>query len=133
MYLLRCCAARARSLWALTACFCLLNGCAIHYFDRSTGTEHIWGIGHMRMKLGKANEGVRAVVTGTDTLGIAAGSGLSERYVALGWQRLSRLQVVGEDSVVRLEWPTSDLFSVRVGSELPPKLRDERAEEGTQP
>lgn len=64
----------------------LLNGCAIHYFDPETGIEHLWGIGHMRMKVGEANEGVRAVVVGTDTLGMAAGSTVYDRYVALGWQ-----------------------------------------------
>ena len=109
-----------------------LNGCAIHYYDSETGTEHLWGIGHMRMKVGAANEGVRAVVVGTDTLGMAAGSTVYDRYVALGWQRLFRLQVVGEDTAVRLEWPTSDLFSVRAGSELPPDLhRDADQKPGT--
>ena len=110
----------------------LLNGCAIHYFDPETGIEHLWGIGHMRMKVGEANEGVRAVVVGTDTLGMAAGSTVYDRYVALGWQRLSRLRVVGQDTAVRLEWPTSDLFSVRAGSELPPDLhRDAGQKPGT--
>lgn len=108
----------------------LLNGCAIHYFDPETGTEHLWGIGHMRMKVGEANEGVRAIVAGTDTLGVAVGSAAYDRYIALGWQRLSRLQVVGEDTAVRLEWPTSDLFSVRVGSELPDLHRDSGQKQG---
>lgn len=90
----------------------------------------------MRMRVGEAAEGVRAVVTGTDTAGIAAGSGASERYITLGWQRLSRLRVVDENTAVRLEWPTSDLFSVRVGSELAPELRpdrDEKVKEGGNP
>jgi hypothetical protein len=99
-----------------------LNGCAIHYFNAETGTEHLWGIGHMRMKIGEVNEGVRAVFTETNTLGMAAGSATYDRYVAVGWQRLSRLQVVDEDTAVRLDWPTSDLFSVRVGSDVPPDL-----------
>lgn len=102
--------------------FTLVSGCAIHYYDPETGTEHLWGIGHMRMKVGEANEGARAIVAGTDTLGMAAGSAAYDRYIALGWQRLSRLQVVGEDTTVRLEWPTSDLFSVRAGRQLPPYL-----------
>jgi hypothetical protein len=92
------------------------SGCAIQYFDPATGTEHLWGIGHMRMKVGQANEGVRAVVSGTDTLGIAAGSIASERRITVGWERLSQIQVIGEDTAVTLEWPTSDLFTVRVGS-----------------
>jgi hypothetical protein len=100
----------------------LAGGCAIHYYDPDTGTEHLWGIGHMRMKVGETNEGVRAVVTGTDTVGLAGGSAPSERYIAIGWQRLSRLQVLDADTSIRLEWPSADLTSVRVGSGLPPVL-----------
>jgi hypothetical protein len=123
---------RIKIVVLILAAIALLSGCAIHYFDPETGTEHLWGIGHMRMKIGDANEGVRAVFAGTDTLGMAAGSTVYDRYVALGWQRLSRLQVVGEDTAVRLEWPTSDLFSVRAGSELPPDLhRDADQKPGT--
>jgi hypothetical protein len=99
-----------------------LNGCAIHYYDSETGTEHLWGIGHMRMKIGEPKERVRAVFAGTDTLGMAAGSAAYDRYIAVGWQRFTRLQVVDEDTAVRLEWPTTDLFSVRVGSDVPPDL-----------
>ena len=25
----------------------LTPGCALHYFDSKTGTEHVWGFGHM--------------------------------------------------------------------------------------
>lgn len=96
-----------------------VTGCAIQYFDPVTGTEHLWGIGHLRMKVSGASEGLKAVVTGTDTLGLAAGSAGSERYITFGWQRLSRLHVITDDTAVRLEWPTSDAFLVRVGSELP--------------
>ena len=123
---------RIRDALFVLAWVFFLNGCAIHYYDPETGTEHLWGIGHMRMKVGEANEGVRTVVAGTDTLGMAAGSAAYDRYIALGWQRLSRLQVVGEDTAVRLDWPTSDLFSVRVGSDVPPDLyRDPGQKPGT--
>jgi len=87
-----------------------LSGCAIQYFDASTGTEHLWGIGHMRMKVTTPDNGVRAVVTGTDTLGIAAGSVASERRITIGWERYSQIQVIAEDTALSLEWPTSDLF-----------------------
>ncbi len=25
----------------------MLMGCAIHYYDKDTGREHIWGVGHI--------------------------------------------------------------------------------------
>ncbi len=44
-------------LWTTT-------GCAVHYYDPKTGAEHIWGVGHLVMKVSAPNEGVRAVVSG---------------------------------------------------------------------
>ena len=40
-------------------------------------------------------------------------------YFTLGWQRLEYLDVLKEDTSVRLEWPESSLFNVRVGAEFP--------------
>jgi hypothetical protein len=109
-----------RLMIGLMCSLCLFagSGCAIQYFDPETGTEHLWGIGYMRMKVGQANEGVRAVVTGTDTLGIAGSVG-SRGRITLGWERLSQFRVFDTDTSVRLEWPSADLFSVRIGSTFP--------------
>ncbi len=96
-----------------------LPGCAIHYFDPETGTEHLWGIGHMRMKSIAPTEDVRAVVHGTETLGVAFGHLRQEGYLHLGAQRRQVLEVLDADTSVRFEWPDSDFFNVRVGSELP--------------
>ena len=110
---------RLKTGLVFSLCLIAGSGCAIQYFDPETGTEHLWGFGHMRMKVGKVNEGVQAIVTGTDTLGIAAGSVASERRITVGWERVSRFRVVDADSSVRLEWPSTDLFSVRLGSTFP--------------
>ena len=103
----------------ISLCLFAGSGCAIQYFDPETGTEHLWGFGHMRMKVGQADEGVRAVVTGTDTLGLSAGSVASERRITLGWERLSQVRVLDSDTSVRLEWPSADVFSIRLGSAFP--------------
>lgn len=34
------------SMAMLPAC-----SCAVHYFDPHTGTEHLWGVGHLKMKV----------------------------------------------------------------------------------
>jgi hypothetical protein len=26
------------------------SGCAVHYYSASTGTEHLWGFGHLKMR-----------------------------------------------------------------------------------
>ena len=113
---------RCRGLVAalLLGLVCLVAaGCAVHYFDSKTGTEHIWGFGHLKMKSAAANEGLKAIVRGTDTLGISVGRGDDKGYLTLGWSSRQTLDIVSEDTAVRLEWPSSDFFSVRVGSELP--------------
>lgn len=94
-----------------------LGGCAIHHFDSDTGTEHVWGFGHMKMKVGVPNEGVRVAIRATDTFGLSAGLGDGDGAAVLGYHSLRHLKVVHENASVRLEWPNSDLFNIRVGSE----------------
>ncbi|MEE9129803.1 MAG: hypothetical protein V3T84_07265 [Phycisphaerales bacterium] len=109
-------------LWhnALVVPFVLLSGgCAIHYFDSETGTEHIWGFGHMQMKVSPPNEGVQAVVRGTDVLGLSIGSADQQVYFTAGWHRVQRLDVIAESTAVRLEWPSADFAEVRVGTAFP--------------
>jgi hypothetical protein len=97
----------------------VFGGCAIHYYDSETGTYHLFGFGHMRMRISEPNEGVRAVVSGTESAGLAFGSGPEDGFLVLGWQKSSRLSAIDENTAVRLEWPTADVFQVRVGSEFP--------------
>lgn len=95
-------------------------GCAVHYYDRKTGTEHVWGVGHMTMKVVPPNEGVQAVVRSTSTAGLAVGSCDGQPYVALGWAAQQRVEVLDENTAIRFEWPDG-FNSIRVGS-APPGL-----------
>jgi hypothetical protein len=104
-------------------------GCAIHYYDPKTQTEHVWGFGHMAIKVSTPNEGVRAIVRGVDTVGVGIGSLPGHGYIAAGWQSVRRMEIVEESTAVRLEWPTADFFSVRVGSEFPGFITDEARQE----
>ncbi len=108
-----------------------LPGCAIHYFDSETGTEHLWGIGHMRMRAAGPDEGLKALVRGTETIGLGLGSIDGQGYLTLGWQRRQRLDILKENTAVRLEWPDGDFFSVRVGSEFPTLFSPRQAEKAT--
>lgn len=95
------------------------SGCAIHYFNEKTGVEHLIGFGHMRMKVAPPHDGVQAVVTGVDTAGAALDAGKKDFGLTLGLERKSQIDIVAEDAAVALEWPTSSLFDVRVGSRPP--------------
>jgi len=103
---------------ALCATAFLLPGCAVHYYDPSTGTENLWGFGHMKMAVQPANEGVRAVINGTQTLGLGLGLGQQDYYVLAGWNS-QRMLRVADNTSVRFEWPTADFFNVRVGTNFP--------------
>ena len=94
------------------------TGCAVHYYDKNTGTEHLWGLGHLKMKAAPTNEGVQAVVKGTETLGFDLGAGEDDYRIALGWQYRRQI-FISSNAAVRLEWPNGDFFNVRVGT-LPP-------------
>jgi H+/Cl- antiporter ClcA len=108
------------SLLSLIAC--QMCGCALHYYDRKTGIEHVWGIGHLRMKARQPAEGVRAVVTGSTTIGARVSVGEENASTTIGFAMSNRI-VVQDDSAVRLEWPDSSFFNVRVGTEFPPALQ----------
>ena len=96
-----------------------VTGCALHYYDTETGTEHIWGIGHMKMKATKPDEGLQAVIHGTDIVGVSLGKADKHGYFTVGWNRLQYIDVLKESTSIRLEWPDNSFFNVRVGSEFP--------------
>lgn len=97
----------------------LLAGCAFHYFDPATGTEHVWGIGHMAMRATPPREGYRAVVRRTDLWGVGVGRTGEGAYLTIGWDRREQVEILDEDTALRLEWPKGDLLRIRVGAEWP--------------
>lgn len=101
-----------------------LQGCAVHYYDLKTGTEHVWGLGHLAMKAAAPQEGQRAVVRGTDLLGISAGRSMEGAVLSLGWDRRRQIEILDQNTAIGLEWPNADFFNVRVGSQFPLDLRD---------
>lgn len=98
---------------------CLIQGCAIHYFNPKTGTEHIYGIGHMKLKVTTANEGLKAVYRETNILGMGIGIIDGQKNFTIGWDQRRRLDVIEENIAVRLEWPDSRFFNIRVGKYWP--------------
>src|SRR6266436_4608628 len=77
-------------LWAALA---VCSGCSVHYYDKQTGTEHLWGFGHMKMKIESPNEGVQAVVKGTETLGFNLAAGQEDYNIGLGWDYRRRMVI----------------------------------------
>lgn len=105
---------------AVIGAFTLLTvGCAVHYYEEDTGIEHIWGIGHMKMKASKPNEGLQAVIHGTSVVGASIGKADKHGYLTIGWQRLEFIDILKESTSIRLEWPDNTFANVRIGSKFP--------------
>ncbi len=114
------------------------SGCAVHYFNRDTQTEHLWGFGHLKMRAAPqpaagpcATNPAIAFVTGVRTLGLNLGFGEDFGGVAAGWDARSRVVIRAPDAHFCLVWPTNaahwpgalqNLFAVRVGTNLPPSV-----------
>lgn len=97
----------------------VFGGCAVQYYDPATHTDHLWGLGHFKMKVAPPNEGVQAVVKGATVVGASVKVAPEDTHLTIGLDKTSQIAVVSEGASVRLEWPTSDPFSVRVGSRPP--------------
>lgn len=102
----------------------VVSGCAVHYYDPKTGAEHIWGVGYMVMKASVPREGHQAIVRGTEVLGMALGNVGGQGYFTFGWEKRQQVEIVDENTAIRLEWPKGDFFNVRVGSDWPRILQE---------
>ena len=112
-----------------------LTGCAMHYYDKTTGTEHLWGFGHLKMRAvpQKGDQppftnAVLAFVTGVRTLGLNLATGEDFAGIAAGWDSRSRVIIKQNDASFYLLWPTNtirlpqdikDFFTVRIGTNFP--------------
>ncbi|MGD9159660.1 MAG: hypothetical protein PVG39_14700 [Desulfobacteraceae bacterium] len=115
----------------MTICSMLLSGCAIQYYDKETHTDHLWGFGHFKMKIAPPEEDVLATVKGSEVLGMSIKFAPEDSHFMVGWNETSQTTILDENSSLRLEWPTNDPFSIRVGSKplLPSEWESERTQE----
>ncbi|MCF8050032.1 MAG: hypothetical protein K9L59_02260 [Desulfobacterales bacterium] len=73
----------------------------------------------MKMRVLVPEEGLQAIVHGTDTIGITLGRVPQQTYFAAGWHRLQFIDIAKEDTSIRLEFPSKGFFGVAVGSMYP--------------
>jgi hypothetical protein len=100
------------------------SGCAIHYFDAESGTEHIWGVGHIAMKPAAPRAGLKAVGQRTDVVGISVGRLQEGMHFEVGWVGHQRIEIVDENTQLCLAWPHGSFYTARIGSAFPPELDD---------
>jgi hypothetical protein len=109
----------------------ILSGCALHYYDKKTGTEHVWGVGHVALRVIDDNEGLQGVLRETEFVGLALSSCQQELFIGAGYNKQQRLHIMDADAKIRLEWPTADMLNIQIGSEFP-YLLDKESSNGTQ-
>ncbi len=97
----------------------LFNGCAVHYYDQATGTEHLWGIGQMKMRAIQNAEGLQAVAKGVTVVGVKVGSGLENYSIGAGYDAGYRILIHGTNTAIRYEAPRVNGFNFRVGTKPP--------------
>lgn len=110
--------------FVLVLIFLAGSGCAIHYFDAESGTEHIWGVGHMAMKAAAPREGLKAIGRRTDVVGISVGSLQEGTHFEIGWGGRQRIEIVDENTQLCLAWPRGSFYNARIGAAFPPNLGD---------
>ena len=95
------------------------GGCAVHRYDAATGTEQVWGLGYMRVRVQPPTEGMQAVMTQRTVGGVDIGVGGDSRGLTVGWNSVTRITAADDSTAVRIDWPTSSLADVRIGSRPP--------------
>jgi hypothetical protein len=112
------------------ACMCICafsllvttSGCAVHYYDAKTGTAHLWGIGHMKMRVVPAvdDSRVQAVAVGIQTIGLRLDANQHTSGINLGYDNSSFVYVVSSDTSLRIDTADNDPFTLRLGTQLQP-------------
>jgi len=108
-----------------------LAGCSLRYYDAGTGTDHVWGFGHIKTRVTVPEEGRLAVASGRSLYGIAIGTDEEGGYFSLGWDSRERVIILDENTKVRLEFPAAGIFDVRVGAKPPPPYQWTKKEKNT--
>ena len=102
---------------AFTVVSLILGGCAIYYRDRETGAEHIWGVGHLSMKVTAPYEEKQALIQRSTLAGIAAGMDNGSLGVSVGYDRREHILIYDQDTAITIQRPPSnDFFYFKIGS-----------------
>ena len=100
----------------------LLSSCAVYYRDRDSGAEHIWGFGHLSMKVVPPTEGKQAIIQRTTLTGIAVGLDNGSFGLSVGWDQREHILIYDENTAITIQRPpTNDFFYFKIGT-YPPDL-----------
>ena len=122
------------SLFGFLACVALAgNGCGVHYYNPRTGVEHLWGFGHLQMRVPPPTNGVAAVIKGYDIVGVKIGGSQEDYGISLGYDRRQLILINPTNAAFSVEWPDASFFNVRLGTNFPGLLPPEPQTNETTP
>lgn len=101
-----------------------LTGCAIQTWDAKTGTAHLYGFGHLKMRVVPAVDDakVQAVAVGVQTIGLRFDANQHTNGINLGYDNSSFVYAVSSDTSLRIESVHNDPFTLRLGTQ-PPSIK----------
>ena len=100
----------------------VLPGCAVYYRDRVSGIEHIWGFGHLSMKVTASAEEKQALIQRTTLIGVSTGMDNGSLGMSAGYDRREHIIIYDDNTVITIQRPPSnDFFYFKIGS-LPVEL-----------
>lgn len=95
----------------------ILPGCAVYYRDRDSGAEHIWGFGHLSMKVIPPGEGKQAIVQRSTLTGAAVGIDNGSLGISVGYDQREHILIYDENLALTIQRPPSnDFFYFKIGS-----------------
>jgi len=104
---------------------CFGSGCAVYYRDRESGTEHIWGFGHLAMKVTPPLEGKKALIQKMTLTGVAVGIDNGSMGVSVGYDDREHILIYDENTTITIQRPPSnDFFYFKIGT-YPPDLESD--------
>jgi hypothetical protein len=89
-----------------------MSSCAIQTFDEKTGTAHLWGWGHLSLRVQGAEDDatLQAVTVGTQTLGANLDTTAFSSGAGVGYHSSRVTYVVSPNTQLRLEEPHTSKF-----------------------
>jgi len=92
-------------------------GCAVYYRDRESGAEHIWGFGHLSMKVLPPVEEKQALIQRTTLTGMAIGMDNGSLGMSVGFDQREHILIYDENVALTIKRPPSnDFFYFKIGT-----------------
>ncbi|NKB82590.1 MAG: hypothetical protein GKS05_12020 [Nitrospirales bacterium] len=118
-------------------------GCAVYYRDRESGAEHIWGFGHLAMKVTPPLEGKKALIQQMTLTGVAVGTDNGSFGVSVGYDEREHLLIYDANTAIAIRrHPSNDFFYFKIGTdplthlpdlEKPPNLNNSHSKKESEP